>query len=178
MATDEEFFQGRLDSIAALRSAVPLPVLRYDFIIDPYQVYETRAAGADAIVLMANCLDISQLFDLQILAARLNLTCLIEVHDIQNLMRVRDHVIGFPHRKYSLLVISNRNPQTWASDLGTTLRLAELVEDRRVLVSAGGISSAADVGKLAAAGVKAAMVGQTLLRSSNIAQRVRDMFGP
>jgi indole-3-glycerol phosphate synthase len=174
--TDEPYFQGRLDSIQAIRAAVELPVLRKDFIIDPYQVYETRAAGADAILLISECLEVAQLIDLQILATELNLTCLIEVHDLENLMRVRDQVIGFPHKRYSLLGINNRDLRTFVTDLGTTLRLAELVEDRSVLVSESGIHTYADVRKLADAGVTAALVGESLMRSPDIGQKVREMF--
>ncbi len=83
-----------------------------------YQVYETRAAGADAILLIAECLETSELIDLQILATELNLTVLIEVHDLDNLMRVRDHVIGFPHRSYSLLGINNRDLRTFMTRSG------------------------------------------------------------
>src|SRR5450432_1805460 len=157
--TDEKYFQGKLEYIHAIRDVVKLPVLRKDFIIDPYQVYESRAAGADAILLIAECLQTNELIDLQILATELNLTTLIEVHDLDSLMRVRDHVIGFPHRSYSLLGINNRDLRTFHTDLGNTLRLAELVEDRSVLVSERGIHSREDVQKLAAAGVSAALVG-------------------
>src|SRR3954462_12659280 len=154
--TDEKYFQGRLDFIHSIRDVVKLPVLRKDFIIDPYQIYESRAAGADAILLIAECLATNELIDLQILATELSLTCLIEVHDLDNLMRVRDHVIGFPHRSYSLLGINNRHLRNFKVDIGTTLRLAELVEDRSVLVAESGINTAEDVAKLAEAGVQAA----------------------
>ena len=174
--TDEKYFQGRLDYIHAVRDAVKLPVLRKDFIIDPYQIYESRAAGADAVLLIAECLGTSELIDLQILATELNLTTLIEVHDIDNLMRVRDHVIGFPHRSYSLLGINNRDLRNFKTDLGTTLRMAELVEDRTVLVSESGIHTRGDVQKLAAAGVGAVLVGEGLMRSSDIAAKIREMF--
>ena len=160
--TDEKYFQGKLDDLAAVRQAIKLPVLRKDFVIDAYQVYESRAAGADAVLLIAECLETSQLIDLQILATELNMTCLIEVHDLDNLMRVRDHVIGFPHRSYSLLGINNRDLRTFRTDLGTTLRMCELVADRRVLVSESGINSAQDIRKLADAGVTAALIGESL----------------
>src|SRR5436309_7863994 len=146
--TDEKFFQGKLEYIHQIRDVVRLPVLRKDFVIDPYQVYETRAAGADAMLLIAECLETSQLIDLQILATELNLTVLIEVHDMDNLIRVRDRVIGFPHKSYSLLGINNRDLRTFRTDLGTTLRMAELVEDRNVLVSESGIASVDDLKKL------------------------------
>lgn len=175
--TDEHYFQGKLEYIHAVRDAVKLPVLRKDFIIDPYQVFESRAAGADAILLIAECLEMSQLMDLQILATEMHMTVLIEVHDIDNLIRVRDRVIGFPHKSYSLLGINNRDLRNFKTDLGTTLRLAELVEDRSVLVSESGINSFADITKLAAAGVGAVLVGESLMRSEDIGGKVRELFG-
>jgi indole-3-glycerol phosphate synthase len=174
--TDEKFFQGKLEYLHAIRDVVKLPVLRKDFIIDPWQVYESRAAGADAILLIAEVLETSELIDLQILATELNMTCLIEVHDIDNLMRVRDRVIGFPHRSYSLLGINNRDLHTFKTDLGTTLRMAELVEDRKVLVTESGINTAQDVKKLAEAGVSAALVGESLMRSDDIPGKIRELF--
>lgn len=174
--TDEQYFQGKLEYIHAVRDAVKLPVLRKDFVIDPYQVYESRAAGADAILLIAECLPVNELIDLQILATELSLTTLIEVHDMDNLIRVRDHVIGFPHKSYSLLGINNRDLRTFKTDLGTTLRLAELVEDRGVLVSESGIHTNADVRKLAEAGIRAVLIGESLMRSDDIAAKIRDLF--
>ncbi len=174
--TDEKYFQGKLEYIHAIRDAVKLPVLRKDFIIDPYQVHESRAAGADAILLIAECLETSELIDLQILATELSLTCLIEVHDLDNLMRVRDQVIGFPHRSYSLLGINNRNLKTMKTDLGNTLRMAELVEDRAVLVSESGIDSVDAVRKLVAADVRSVLVGETLMRSDDPGAKIRELF--
>jgi indole-3-glycerol phosphate synthase len=175
--TDEPFFQGKLGYIDQVRQAVDLPVLRKDFILDEYQVYESRVAGADAILLIAECLPAARLIDLQILATELNMTCLIEVHDMQNLMRVRDQVIGLPHRGYSLLGINNRDLNSFRTDLGVTLRLAELVADRNVLVSESGIHQRQDVKKLADAGVAAALVGESLMRSHDVAAAIREMFG-
>jgi indole-3-glycerol phosphate synthase len=175
--TDEKYFQGKLADLVAVRAAVALPALRKDFLIDAYQVYESRVAGADAVLLIAECLETSQLIDLQILATELNMTCLIEVHDLDNLMRVRDHVIGFPHRSYSLLGINNRDLRTFKTDLGTTLRMCELVADRRVLVSESGINTAEDVRKLAEAGVTAALIGESLMRSGDIAGKIGELFG-
>lgn len=174
--TDEKYFQGHLSYIQMIREAVKLPVLRKDFIIDPYQVYEARAAGADAILLIAECLETSQMIDLQILATELNMTCLIEVHDLENLMRVRDHVIGFPHKSYSLLGINNRDLRTFKTDLGTTLRMAELVEDRSTLVSESGIHTSADIRKLAESGVGAVLVGESLMKSPDIGAKLRELF--
>lgn len=175
--TDEKYFQGKLGDLAAVREAVNVPVLRKDFVIDAYQVYESRAAGADAVLLIAECLETSQLIDMQILATELNMTCLIEVHDLDNLMRVRDHVIGFPHRSYSLLGINNRDLRTFRTDLGTTLRMCELVADRRVLVSESGIKTAQEIRKLADAGVAAVLIGESLERSGDITGKIRELFG-
>jgi indole-3-glycerol phosphate synthase len=175
--TDEKYFQGKLEYLHAIRDVVKLPVLRKDFIIDPYQVYESRAYGADAILLIAECLETNELIDLQILATELTLTTLIEVHDLDNLMRVRDHVIGFPHRSYSLLGINNRDLRTFRTDLGTTLRMSELVEDRNVLVSESGINNHEDIRKLADAGVRAVLVGESLMRSDDIAAKIASLFG-
>ena len=174
--TDEKYFQGKLEYIHQIRDAVKLPVLRKDFIIDPYQVYESRAAGADAILLIAECLETSEMIDLQILATELNMTVLIEVHDLDNLMRVRDHVIGFPHRSYSLLGINNRDLRTFKTDLGTTLRMSELVADRQVLVSESGINTNDDIRKLEQAGVRAVLVGESLMRSDDIGAKIKDLF--
>ena len=174
--TDEKYFQGNLDYIHQIRDAVKLPVLRKDFIVDPYQVYESRAAGADAILLIAECLETSEMIDLQILATEMNMTVLIEVHDLDNLMRVRDHVIGFPHRSYSLLGINNRDLRTFKTDLGTTLRMSELVADRQVLVSESGINTNDDIRKLEQAGVRAVLVGESLMRSDDIGAKIKDLF--
>ena len=175
--TDEKYFHGNLAFIQQIRDVVKLPVLRKDFIVDPYQVYQSRAAGADAILLIAEALPINELIDLQILATELNMTCLIEVHDMDNLIRVRDHVIGFPHRSYSLLGINNRDLRTFKTDLGTTLRMAELVEDRSVLVSESGIDTYDDIKKLHSAGVRAVLVGESLMRSDDIPAKIKAMFG-
>jgi indole-3-glycerol phosphate synthase len=175
--TDEKYFQGKLEYIHQIRDAVKLPVLRKDFIVDPYQVYESRAAGADAILLIAECLETSEMIDLQILATEMNMTVLIEVHDLDNLMRVRDHVIGFPHRSYSLLGINNRDLRTFKTDLGTTLRMSELVADRQVLVSESGINTRDDIRKLEQAGVRAVLVGESLMRSDDIGAKINELFG-
>jgi len=171
--TDEEFFGGKLEHIQQVREAVALPVLRKDFIIDSWQVLESRAAGADAVLLIAEALRINDLIDLQIMATELHLTCLIQVHEMESLIRVRDAVIGFPHRSYSLLCINNRDLDTFKVDLKTTLRLADLVADKRVLVSESGIHTRDDVARLADAGVKAMLVGESLMREPDIRQATR-----
>jgi len=174
--TDEKYFGGKLEYIAAVKEAVPLPVLRKDFIIDPYQVWEARAAGADAILLIAEILTDSLLIDLQILAAELRLTTLIEVHEMDSLLRVRS-TIGFPLRSYSLLGINNRDLRTFKTDLGTTLRLAELVEDKQILVAESGIRDKADVQRMTAAGVRSLLIGETLMRSGDVGGMMANLKG-
>ncbi|MBI5725408.1 MAG: indole-3-glycerol phosphate synthase TrpC [Planctomycetes bacterium] len=174
--TDAEYFHGSLDHLSAVRQAVDLPVLRKDFLIDPLQVWQSRAAGADAILLIAAALPPGQLLDMLILASQLRMTCLVEVHDADELLAVRS-AIGFPHRAYSLLGINNRDLTTFAVDLGTTLRLAQLAGPDVPIVSESGIKTTQDVRKLAAAGVKAVLVGQTLMSSPDIAASVRQLKG-
>jgi len=174
--TDETYFQGRLEYIQQVKQAVPLPVLRKDFLIDPYQLYESRAAGADAVLLIAEVLNPQELLDMLILAQELALTCLVEVHRADVLMRVRS-VIGFPHQRYSLLGINNRDLRTQKIDLGTTARLADLVDEGSLLVSESGIKTRQDVLRLQQAGVRAILVGESLMRSDDIPAAVAALLG-
>lgn len=174
--TDAKYFQGSLAYIAQIKQAVPLPVLRKDFIIDEYQVHEARAAGADAILLIAECMDSdAQLIDLLILATELRLTSLVEVHDADNLLKVRPY-IGFPHPAYTLLGINNRNLKTMTTDLNHTLRLLELVENHDILVSESGIRTVEDVRRLRGAGVHRILVGEHLMRQPDVAAALRDLM--
>ncbi|MBI1369580.1 MAG: indole-3-glycerol phosphate synthase TrpC [Planctomycetes bacterium] len=161
--TDEKYFQGKLEYIRRIKEAVPLPVLRKDFIVDPYQIYESRAAGADAVLLIAECLEEALLIDLLILATQLQLTVLLEVHDMDSLLRVRPH-IGFPHAGYCLLGINNRDLRTMTTDLNHTLRLLTMVENTDILVSESGIRTHDDVARLKSAGVNAVLVGENLMK--------------
>ncbi len=161
--TDEADFGGSLEFIHAIRDAIPLPVLRKDFIIDAYQVWEARAFGADAILLIAECLTEAQIVDFQILAVELGMTTLVEVHDLDNLWRVQPH-IGFPHRGYSLLGLNNRNLKTMKTDLSHSLRIADMIEDRSIVVAESGIRTSADLLQLRAHDIHIALVGEHLLR--------------
>ena len=174
--TDEKYFHGRLDYIKQVRQAVPLPVLRKDFIIDPWQVWESRVAGADAILLIAQVLTDSMLTDLLILAAELKLTALVEVHEMDSLLRVRS-VMGFPMRSYSLLGINNRDLTTFKVDFSTSLRLAEFAEDKTILVAESGIREKSDVQRLAAAGIRTVLIGETLMKSDDVAQTMANLKG-
>ncbi|NQU75317.1 MAG: indole-3-glycerol phosphate synthase TrpC [Planctomycetes bacterium] len=175
--TDGPYFQGRLADLTAVKQAVKLPVLRKDFIIDPYQVYESRAAGADAILLIAACLKVAEIMDLIILASQLTLTSLVEVHGLDELLRLRS-ITGFPQGGYVLLGINNRDLNTFTVDIGTTTRLAEFVDERCILVSESGIHTHADVQKLVSSGVQSMLVGESLMRSGDIAAKVAELLGP
>ncbi len=176
--TDEKYFQGSLADLTAVRQAVDLPVLRKDFIIDEHQVYQSRAAGADAILLIAAAMPPGKLLDLMILAAELRMTSLVEVHGADDLMQVRS-MVGFPHSGYSILGINNRDLTTFfKTDIGTTIRLIGLAGGDAPLVSESGIATARDVRRLAAAGVRAILVGETLMRSDDITAAVTELLGP
>jgi len=174
--TDEKYFQGRLEYIEQIKKVVDLPILRKDFIIDIWQVYESLAAGADAILLIAEVLKPGELMDLMIAAAELTLTVLLEVHEADTLMAVRS-LIGFPKKGYSVLGINNRNLTTMQVDLNTTSRLAELLENQNELVAESGIKTRADVDKLKSVGVRAILIGQTLCEHTDIEERFAELFG-
>lgn len=173
--TDEKYFQGRLEYINQVKQAVDLPVLRKDFIIDIWQVYESRAAGADAILLIAEALKPGHLVDLMIAAAELTLTALVEVHQADTLLAVRS-LIGFPKKGYSVLGINNRNLTTMRVDLNTTSRLAALVDNKSELVAESGIKTPDHVEKLKTIGVRAVLVGQVLCESPDIETKFRELF--
>ena len=161
--TDEVYFQGKLDYIRQIKDAVDLPVLRKDFIIDDWQIWQARAAGADAVLLIAECLTEPQLIDYQILIAELGMTALVEVHDLESLIQVRDK-IGLPMRSSVLLGINNRDLRTMTTDIGHTLELLPEVPDRKVLVSESGIRTHADILRLAEHHVHRVLVGEHLCR--------------
>jgi len=173
--TDERYFQGKLDYIDQVKHAVGLPILRKDFIIDIWQVYESRVAGADAILLIAEAMTPAELADLMIAAAELTLTVLLEIHDADSLLSVRS-MVGFPRKGYSVLGINNRDLATMKVDLNTTLRLADLLDNKVELVAESGIKTRADVEKLKTAGVSAVLVGQTLCESRDIAAKFEELF--
>ncbi|MHC4545888.1 MAG: indole-3-glycerol phosphate synthase TrpC [Planctomycetota bacterium] len=174
--TDEKYFQGRLEYINQISEAVDLPIMRKDFIIDLWQVYESRAAGADAILLIADALKPGELMDLMITASELTLTVLLEVHEADTLLSVRS-LIGFPKKGYSVLGINNRNLTTMEVDLNTISRLAELFDNKNELVAESGIKTRADVEKLKSVGVKAVLIGQVLCESADIEDKFTELFG-
>ncbi|HPC97102.1 MAG TPA: indole-3-glycerol phosphate synthase TrpC [Sedimentisphaerales bacterium] len=175
--TDEKYFQGRLEYVEQVKQAVALPVLRKDFIVDPWQVYESRAAGADAILLIADALPTGELMDLMIAATELTLTVLVEVHQADTLLSVRS-LIGFPARPYSVLGINNRDLTTMAVDLNTTSRLKDMLDDDVPVVAESGIRTRQDVEKLVRTGVCAVLIGQTLCEHPDIGAKFTELFQP
>ena len=173
--TDEKYFQGKLEYIDQVKHAVELPILRKDFIIDIWQVYESRVAGADAILLIAEALKPAQLIDLLIAAAELTLTVLLEVHDADTLLTVRS-MIGFPKAGYNILGINNRDLATMKVDINTTSRLAGLLDKKVPLVAESGIKTRADIEKLKNASVNAVLIGQTLCESPDIKAKFSELF--
>ncbi len=174
--TDEKYFQGKLEYIEQIKDAVDLPILRKDFIIEKWQAYESRAAGADAILLIAEALPAGELMDLMIAAAELTLTVLLEVHGADTLMQVRS-MVGFPKKGYSVLGINNRDLATMEVDLNTTSRLAGLLDNRDELVAESGIQTRGDVEKLKSAGARAVLVGQVLCQSDDLEVKVGELCG-
>ncbi len=168
--TDAKYFQGSLDVLRRVRAAVGLPVLRKDFIVDRYQVLEARAAGADAVLLIAECLDDAQLADLHAAIAELGMTPLVELHEAGNLARV----LAAGAR---LIGINNRDLRTFHTDLEHTLRLRAEVPADRTLVSESGIRTRADVERLAAAGIDAMLVGESLMAQADIGAAVDALLG-
>jgi indole-3-glycerol phosphate synthase len=178
--TDEKFFQGHLSYIQMAKQAAGgnIPVLRKDFIIDPYQVWQARAYGADAILLIMANLEDAQATQLQTLAKELALSVLVEVHNAPELERAL--AIGA-----ELIGINNRNLHTFEVDLATTETLVAKIPAGKTVVSESGISSQQDIAWLAGLGVHAALIGETLMRAATtpqgldtagIGQKVREMF--
>ncbi|MBI3838790.1 MAG: indole-3-glycerol phosphate synthase TrpC [Planctomycetia bacterium] len=168
--TDEQYFQGGLDDLRQVRAAVGLPILRKDFILDSYQLYEARAAGADAVLLIAECLDDCHLRKLHNEAVQLGMTPLVELYEPENLKRVFD-------AGATLIGINNRDLHSFRTDLEHTLRLRERIPDECVLVSESGIRTRSDVERLAAAGVDAILVGETLMTGPDIGAAVDALLG-
>jgi len=166
--TDTRFFQGALDHLTAVRAAVSLPVLRKDFIIDPIQVRQSAAAGADALLLIVAALSERQLAELHGAAAELGLDALVEVHtgaELDRALALKPRLIG----------INNRDLSTFTCDIAATLDLMKRVPARTTAVSESGIRSGAQTAALRAAGVKAVLVGESLVRLADPGPRIREL---
>lgn len=168
--TEEAYFHGSREVLRQVRAAVGLPVLRKDFIFDPYQVYDARALGADAVLLIAALLPAKELRSLRELAESLGLDCLMEAHNREELEAVLS-------AGGTLVGINNRDLTTFKVDLGTTQRLAKLVPPGCVLVSESGFARPEDVAQAKRAGARAVLVGETLMRSADPAAALRKLRG-
>ena len=168
--TDRQFFQGSVDYLKQARASCNLPVLRKDFLIDPYQVYEARAMGADAILLIAACLDDAQMRDLEAIARGLDMAVLVEVHDGAELERALA-------LKTPLVGINNRNLRTFEVTLQTTLDLQKHVPADRLLVTESGILAPADVKTMRDAGIHAFLVGEAFMRADDPGLALAKLFG-
>ena len=167
--TDVQFFQGGVDYLKQARASCQLPVLRKDFIVDAYQVYESRVMGADAILLIASCLDDGQMKEFEAIARSLDMGVLVEVHDATELQRALQ-------LKTPLIGINNRNLKTFEVSLDTTLTLMRDVPADRLLVTESGIHSRDDVLRMGAAGVNAFLVGEAFMRAPGPGAALADLF--
>jgi indole-3-glycerol phosphate synthase len=168
--TDREYFQGAPEHLAAARGACSLPVLRKDFVLDPYQVAEARAMGADAILLIVAALDDAQLAVLEAAATAFGMAVLVEVHDAHELDRALK--LASP-----LIGINNRDLKTFQVSLGTTVELVPKVPPGRIVIAESGILATADVARLRAAGVQAFLVGEAFMRAADPGAALAALFG-
>ena len=168
--TDQQFFQGNIAHLKAARAACNLPVLRKDFIIDPYQIYEARAAGADCILLIVAALDLARMRELESVAMSLGLAVLVEAHDGDELdvaLKLNTPLIG----------INNRNLRTFETKLGTTLGLLERVPADRLVITESGIVKAADVELMRSRKVNCFLVGEAFMRAPEPGVELERLFG-
>ena len=167
--TDRQFFQGNVDALKQARASCQLPVLRKDFMVDAYQVYEARAMGADAILLIAACLDDAQMADFEAIARSLDMAVLVEVHDgaeLDRALRLKTPLVG----------INNRNLRTFEVSLETTLALKSKVPADRLLVTESGIQTPEDVQRMREAGIHAFLVGEAFMRADEPGHALAKLF--
>ena len=168
--TDRQFFQGQVDYLKQARASCDLPVLRKDFMVDPYQIYESRAMGADCVLLIAACLEDARMADLEVIARSLDMAVLVEVHDEPELERALK-------LKTPLVGINNRNLRTFEVSLDTTLGMLGKVPADRLVVTESGIATPADVKKMREAGVNAFLVGEAFMRADDPGLALAQLFG-
>ena len=167
--TDRQFFQGQPDYLKQARASCDLPVLRKDFMIDPYQVYEARAMGADCILLIAACLSDAQMAELEAVARSLDMAVLVVVHDAAELQRALK-------LKTPLVGVNNRNLRTFEVSLDTTLGMLKDIPEGKLLVTESGILKREDVQKMRAAGVHAFLVGEAFMRAADPGAALAELF--
>ena len=166
--TEPDYFQGSLQNLARARQAVQTPLLRKDFIVDPYQLLEARAYGADAVLLIATVLDGPQLFDLHQTAEALGLSCLVEVYAIDEL----DHI---DFDQVRILGVNNRDLKTFSVDLDNSLRVFEQIPDTVIRVAESGLKQPRDLAYLCQHGIHAFLIGETFMRASNPGQMLQNL---
>ena len=167
--TDRQFFSGQIDDLKQARASCSLPVLRKDFMVDAYQIYESRVMGADCILLIAACLDDKQMKDMEALATSLDMAVLVEVHDAAELERALQ-------LQTPLIGINNRNLQTFEVSLDTTMALAAAVPANRIVVTESGIATQADVQRMREAKVHAFLVGEAFMRAQDPGLALAELF--
>ncbi len=166
--TEEHFFMGSLAYLTTIRETVAIPLLRKDFIVDSYQIYEARKAGADAILLIAACLELSQLRDFHALSQELGLDVLLEVHDeweMEVALQTDCTLVG----------VNNRNLRTFVTDLETTGRLARMLPPEHLLVAESGINNREDIERLMGDGAAAFLIGESMMREADIGAKLREL---
>lgn len=168
--TEEDFFQGSLEILKSVRKVVDLPLLRKDFIIEPYQVYEASLSGADAFLLIAALLETEQMIELAELGQELGLDALVEIHTEQELEKVLNS-------KLTIIGVNNRNLKTFTVDLATSLQLATLMPKEAIWVSESGINTSTDIEKLQKVGYKGFLVGEQLMRASQPKAALIELLG-
>jgi indole-3-glycerol phosphate synthase len=168
--TDRQFFQGQPDYLKQARASCELPVLRKDFMVDPYQIYESRAIGADCVLLIAACLDDARMQELEAVARSLDMAVLVEVHDraeLDRALKLKTRLVG----------INNRNLRSFEVSLATTLEMLTEVPGDRIVVTESGIATQADVKTMRAAGVHAFLVGEAFIRAEEPGEALTALFG-
>ncbi|WP_224982468.1 indole-3-glycerol phosphate synthase TrpC [Geomonas agri] len=168
--TDEHFFMGHLSYLALIREQVSLPLLRKDFIFDPYQIYQARAAGADAILLIAAMLDVPQLRDFHSLAKELSMDVLLEVHDEKELEMALQ-------TDCSMIGINNRDLRTFQVDIATSERLAAQIPAGRIIVAESGINTRDEIVRLTEKGLHAFLIGESMMREPDVGAKLSELLG-
>lgn len=168
--TDSRYFMGSLDNLIHIREHTKLPILRKDFIIDEYQIYEARVAGADAVLLIAAVLDDAKLSEFLKLSTSLGMTSLVEVHSEDELTRALD-------AGAEMIGINNRDLNTFETDINTTIRLAGLIPDGKVIVSESGIDSRGDIDRLKGARVDGFLIGEAIMTAPDMGAKLREFTG-
>ena len=169
MLTDKTYFQGSNDYLKQARASCHLPVLRKDFMVDAYQIYEARAMGADCVLLIAACLDDAQMRDMEAQALALGMAVLVEVHDAPEMERALK-------LKTPLIGVNNRNLHTFEVDINTCINLRKAVGSDRIIVAESGISTPDDVARLRDADVQTFLVGEAFMRAADPGKALKELF--